>query len=160
MANELNLSRLESMTEEGRSQLKEVMDLETGSLIEMENTATTIHVARIQSHLAQYHGIWSCKVFPGLSVPDRWGVAKEKQLCFRCLASNHVSKDCTRSKPYAVQGCKRSHHNLLHEVVPKEKEEGEKSPLTREGQRHEHILQEIRVCRLLKFCRFVPFQYG
>ncbi|CAB4038982.1 Hypothetical predicted protein, partial [Paramuricea clavata] len=23
-------------------------------------------------------------------VPDRWGVAKEKHLCFRCLASNHV----------------------------------------------------------------------
>ncbi|CAB3998321.1 Hypothetical predicted protein [Paramuricea clavata] len=79
------------------------------------------------------HGVWSCKVFSGLSVPDRWGVAKEKHLCFRCLVSNHVGKDCTRSKPCAVQGCKRSHHNLLHEVVPKEKEEGEKSALTREG---------------------------
>ena len=68
------------------------------------------------------HGVWSCKVFSGLSLPDRWRVAKEKHSCFRCLASNHVGKDCTRSKPCAVQGCKRSHHNLLHEVVPIEGE--------------------------------------
>ena len=43
------------MTEEDPSQLREVIDLEPGSLIEMENAATTtIHAARSQSHLAQY----------------------------------------------------------------------------------------------------------
>ncbi|CAB4014765.1 Hypothetical predicted protein, partial [Paramuricea clavata] len=52
------------------------------------------------------HGVWSYKLFSGLSVPDRWGVAKEKHLCFRCLASNHV-------------------------VVPKEKEEGAESPMVK-----------------------------
>ena len=44
---------IESMTEGDPSQLKEVIAIEPGSLIEMENTArTTIHAARIQSHLA------------------------------------------------------------------------------------------------------------
>lgn len=52
---ELNRSRLERMTEESPSQLREVIDLEPGSLVEMETTAPmTIYATQIQSHLAQY----------------------------------------------------------------------------------------------------------
>ena len=75
------------------------------------------------------HGVWSCKKFSDMSVPKRWVIAKEKRLCFRCLASDHLGKNCTRSKICTVLGCNRSHHNLLHENI-KEKEDEE---LPREG---------------------------
>ena len=81
------------------------------------------------------HGVWSCKNFSGMTVPDRWKVAKEKRLCFRCLASNHLGKDCTRSKTCTVQGCKKSHHNLLHEDSKRGDDE-EKIELPREGAGH------------------------
>ena len=48
------------------------------------------------------HGVWSCKKFSGMSVPE-WAIAKEKHLCFRCLASDHLGRDCTRSKICTVQ---------------------------------------------------------
>ena len=58
-----------------------------------------------------------------MSVLERWVIAKEKLLCFRCLASDHLGKNCTRSKICTVPGCKRSNHNLLHEDIKKKEDE-------------------------------------
>ena len=33
------------------------------------------------------HGVWSCKRFQGSDVQERWNVAKNRRLCFRCLES-------------------------------------------------------------------------
>ncbi len=44
------------------------------------------------------HGILSCRSFQQKPVETRWGVAKEKQLCFRCLGKDHRGKDCRRSQ--------------------------------------------------------------
>ena len=41
-------------------------------------------------------------------------MAKNNQLCFRCLASYHQGKDCLRSRECGVNGCKNTHHKLLH----------------------------------------------
>ena len=60
------------------------------------------------------HKIWACPRFREESVEERWRVAKDKKLCFRCLSSNHQGKHCFRSRDYGVDGCKRSHHKLLH----------------------------------------------
>ncbi|XP_068739158.1 uncharacterized protein [Montipora capricornis] len=60
------------------------------------------------------HGIWACPRFREESVEERWRVAKDKKLCFRCLSSNHQGKHCFRSRDCGVDGCKRSHHKLLH----------------------------------------------
>ena len=60
------------------------------------------------------HGIWACPRFREESVEERWRVAKDKKLCFRYLSSNHQGKHCFRSRDCRVDGCKRSHHKLLH----------------------------------------------
>ena len=45
---------------------------------------------------------------------DRWKIAKEKKLCFRCLASDHRGKDCLKSRTCGIDGCSRNHHRPLH----------------------------------------------
>ena len=45
---------------------------------------------------------------------DRWEKAKELKLCFRCLGHDHVGGSCQRSRVCGIQGCKRTHHRLLH----------------------------------------------
>lgn len=68
-------------------------------------------------HCGGNHGVWSCKGFQNLGVKERWDVAKEKKLCFRCLASGHEGRFCPKARPCPVGGCKRSHHHLLHGFV-------------------------------------------
>lgn len=61
-----------------------------------------------------FHGIWKCRRFEQETVEVRWNYAKENQLCFRCLSKDHRGKDCRRSQPCGVDGCKLNHHRLLH----------------------------------------------
>ena len=53
------------------------------------------------------HAVRNCERYKAMSVDDRWKIAKEKNLCFRCLASNHQGKDCRRAKECGLNGCKR-----------------------------------------------------
>ena len=41
-------------------------------------------------------------------------IAKDKRLCFRCLCNSHQGKDCVRAGECGENGCRRSHHRLLH----------------------------------------------
>ena len=65
------------------------------------------------------HGIWASTLFKEMDVPKRWKLAKEKKLCYCCLALNHFSKDCTRKKTCSKDSCKLQHHSLLHEEKQK-----------------------------------------
>jgi len=65
------------------------------------------------------HALWECDTFRNLTVKDRWYVVKAKRLCFKCLKSNHVSRDCTFRRSCAV--CKRPHHTLFHKDVPQKR---------------------------------------
>ncbi|XP_067016989.1 uncharacterized protein [Acropora muricata] len=60
------------------------------------------------------HGVWFCKQFNEKGVDDRWQIVKERKVCFRCLASDHRGKDCTKARKCGVDGCTRNHHRLLH----------------------------------------------
>ena len=60
------------------------------------------------------HGVWSCRRFQNMGVNERWNVARDKRLCFRCLASDHEGRACTKARPCNIDGCKRNHHHLLH----------------------------------------------
>ena len=60
------------------------------------------------------HGVWFCKLFHDKGVDDRWQFAKEKKLCFRCLATDHRGKDCRKARICGIGGCPRNHHRLLH----------------------------------------------
>ena len=60
------------------------------------------------------HPVWKCEVFQRLSNDDKWRTAKQLALCFRCLEDNHRGKSCPRSKQCNINGCRGTHHNLLH----------------------------------------------
>ena len=64
------------------------------------------------------HGVWACLVFQQKSYDDKWTLAKEKRLCFRCLGDDHQGKFCTKSQTCQINGCRGNHHRLLHENPP------------------------------------------
>ena len=51
------------------------------------------------------HGVWFCKQFLDKRVNDRWHFAKERKLCFRCLATDHSRKDCRKARICGIEGC-------------------------------------------------------
>ncbi|XP_064633630.1 uncharacterized protein LOC135491588 [Lineus longissimus] len=61
------------------------------------------------------HGAWECDSFRAMSVDLRWKTAKEKKLCYRCLSGNgHRAEKCPRTHQCKIDGCKQTHHRLLH----------------------------------------------
>ena len=60
------------------------------------------------------HDIWSCAKFIQQSVPGRWNIAKQCQLCFRCLAEGHHGKSCKQSQHCGINCCQKLHHRMLH----------------------------------------------
>jgi len=60
------------------------------------------------------HNVWQCRNFKDMPVSDRWGVAKDMHLCFRCLSGNHSGRNCPRNWLCREKGCNKSHHTLLH----------------------------------------------
>ena len=59
--------------------------------------------------------MWSCTKFKDGTVRQRWTLAKERKLCYRCLSERHLGKDCPRTRVCGQEGCKSNHHQLLHE---------------------------------------------
>lgn len=59
--------------------------------------------------------------FCNRGVDDRRKIAKEKQQCFRCLATDHWGRNCPMARKCEIDGCSRNHHRLLHggEVLSK-----------------------------------------
>lgn len=62
----------------------------------------------------QRHGVWKCWKFERASIPDRWDLAKQFKLCFRCLSDEHMGKFCPKKWNCGVGGCRGLHHRLLH----------------------------------------------
>ena len=58
------------------------------------------------------HKLFMCKKFESLNVKDRKNVAYNSKLCFNCLSSGHVTKDC-KSKS-SCKKCQARHNTLLH----------------------------------------------
>lgn len=62
------------------------------------------------------HKVYECKQFLELAVSERWTQAKKRRLCFTCLEVGHATRNChRRRRPCGVDGCQKSHHQLLHE---------------------------------------------
>ena len=60
------------------------------------------------------HSLDQCTLFAGLGVPERWEFLKSNKRCFRCLAANHMIRDCKSVKRCGVDQCPKIHHPLLH----------------------------------------------
>ncbi|XP_067628474.1 streptococcal hemagglutinin-like [Eurosta solidaginis] len=65
-----------------------------------------------------YHKLQECERFLNASVADRWKFVKSQRLCFACLARGHSSRQCRRRKTCLSNGCKKTHHKLLHDAIP------------------------------------------
>ena len=48
------------------------------------------------------------------SIQDRWKLAKEKKICYRCLRAGHLGKTCGVSEKCGIDGCEKTHHRTLH----------------------------------------------
>ncbi|MCG8034838.1 MAG: DUF1759 domain-containing protein, partial [Candidatus Thiodiazotropha taylori] len=64
------------------------------------------------------HGVWTCPDFKRRKVADRWNIAKQNELCYRCLGQGHQGKTCPRSRTCGLDGCTDHHHRLLHKQGP------------------------------------------
>ncbi|XP_052749795.1 uncharacterized protein LOC128200431 [Galleria mellonella] len=69
------------------------------------------------------HSLPKCYKFAKLKNEERWDVVRKANLCFKCISGKHRRFNC-RAKRCGVDGCKLSHHQLLHnkEVHKAEKE--------------------------------------
>ena len=81
-----------------------------------------------------YRGIWNCPDFIRRRVAERRTIAKQNQLCYRCLAQGHQGRDCPRSRPCGRDRCTNLHHRLLHK-----KEHADQIPASRDSTKVKHI---------------------
>ena len=58
--------------------------------------------------------MWKCENFKKMTANERWNVATEHKLCFRCLSDGHRGESCFRSKTCGINGCRSHHHRMLH----------------------------------------------
>ncbi|XP_065088817.1 uncharacterized protein LOC135710230 [Ochlerotatus camptorhynchus] len=66
----------------------------------------------------QPHRIYDCEVFKRMSIEQKQDTIRKKKLCWNCLSSSHLSRDCS-SKP--CRKCNEKHHTLLHSSSPNDR---------------------------------------
>ena len=95
-----------------------------------------------------HHPIWKCAAFKAINAAERWKIAKGKNLCYRCLSSDHVGKDCPRDKACGKDGCAQHHHYLLHTdraVADPRQESSAQAPAdTTTSQESTHVTDAIK----------------
>lgn len=66
------------------------------------------------------HHIVKCKQWTTMNNQQRWDVAKDKNLCFRCLCSRHSrGATCANERQCGIDNCSRTHHRHLHRKIEK-----------------------------------------
>ena len=76
-----------------------------------ETTQSTEPRKKFCSNCEMEHWITECAKFKGATTNERWEIAKEKRLCFRCLRRRHMKMNC---KGQPCKKCRRPHHTMLH----------------------------------------------
>lgn len=61
------------------------------------------------------HHIWRCQGFKKLKVDKRLDIVRNKGLCFKCLAGDHISSSCRKMGECEIDGCRKLHNRMLHE---------------------------------------------
>ena len=75
------------------------------------------------------HKLWNCEQFRKMNVDERWGMASEKKLCFKCFGK-HQAKNCKRRMHCGIDGCSSDHNRLLHKTKFKERRQDDKREMT------------------------------
>jgi hypothetical protein len=66
---------------------------------------------------AKLHQVVVCHKWRNSNVQERWEVAKQNRLCYRCLEGSHMGKFCEKNIQCPVDGCIRNHHKDMHAVA-------------------------------------------
>ena len=60
------------------------------------------------------HGVWECDQFKKMNQTQRWDIAKQYKLCYRCLGDDHLGQACTRTRICGLDDCRETHNKPLH----------------------------------------------
>ena len=60
------------------------------------------------------HSLADCSIFKEMTVQDRIGFCIRRGMCFGCFGVRHVTRECRSRRSCGINGCKLSHHRLLH----------------------------------------------
>ena len=60
------------------------------------------------------HRLEDCTFFKDLPISDRLTFTQRRGLCYGCFGVRHGFMNCTLKKECGIDGCKLSHHKLLH----------------------------------------------
>ncbi|XP_028410510.1 uncharacterized protein LOC114533211 [Dendronephthya gigantea] len=81
----------------------------------------------VVSSCKEDHPPWVCGTFRALPVPKRKELITKAGRCYSCLATGHLSKNCTRPRRCGVEGCSSDRHSrYLHESTSIENDDSKK----------------------------------
>lgn len=77
------------------------------------HVSTNITVTKVECIFCkQKHALHKCYKFIKAAVGSRLSFVKQQHLCFNCLSTNHMSRDCSNQRRCKI--CNGLHHSLLH----------------------------------------------
>jgi hypothetical protein len=77
---------------------------------EKERRSTDLHCFKCEGA----HRLEDCHFFKDLPLSERMSFAQRRGLCYGCFGVRHGALTCTLKKACGVNGCKLTHHRLLH----------------------------------------------
>ena len=60
------------------------------------------------------HYLTQCPRFKAMGVKDRKNLVTSRRLCFNCLSSGHMVRNCPRDFTCGIKGCNLKHNKFLH----------------------------------------------
>ncbi|XP_046459823.1 uncharacterized protein LOC124206177 [Daphnia pulex] len=81
-----------------------------GSTEQKEKKPTEPHCFKCEGS----HHLEDCTFFKDLPISDRLTFTQRRGLCYGCFGVRHGFMNCTLKKECGIDGCKLSHHKLLH----------------------------------------------
>ena len=109
MSNTSNFTQLEKNDKLRKHQVL------ASNVVKSSNNSQSANVRKDQCPSCnQSHKIWKCSSFLSKSVKQRSAIVREKQLCFTCLQSGQMARDCSSKLKCRKSGCGNSHNSLLH----------------------------------------------
>ncbi|XP_058464504.1 uncharacterized protein LOC131438467 [Malaya genurostris] len=86
----------------------------------MEKKLQSLHTAKAVEKCAKCsseHPVYQCSEFKKLDIQSKRDLVQKAKLCYNCLRSSHIVKDCSSKSSCRTTDCKKRHHTLLCPLV-------------------------------------------